>query len=625
MAESGKRIIKSSSEIRIIKVMRESILFKTLFVLAVLAVGAVYSVLPHFVRYITLKDQGLRYIPVTLNSTFDYINHYGTRYRDIVDGNLFPGEIDTYEHKDGPSFFPVLEATILAPFFLPFETLFPGFIITDFLFPILFFITLFLIFYRFTERQFLSLFSAYTLMLFPLLPTLIPPSSLTELKILFFQFIPFSGTSASELGFLSRGAFIPSGPFFVLMFYFIYRALTAEFRKNIFIVSGGIFYGLLFYLYFHFWVFATIFLGVLFLIFLITKNYPAARTVFFSGLVGVIVSIPFWINQYFLSHLPSYADIVVRQGIEEGYGVRWFLWKTYVLHSALAAFAIYLGHAFSKKILGYFLAALALTGIIAYNINIVTGFTVLSDHWGNKVFLLTNGILLAPLLYLAWRYVAERKYFFEKIQKSFAIIGLIVVALLTTHVVESGVKENMASASNYTVSSGSMDAYEWLTKNTLKDSVMMTPSIETNIELAAYTHNRIFQARAQNNLLSKAEVLDRAYTTHKFFDIPPEKFLNIIQSRLGVFNFFGAEYASRALDASLRPEKYPVYQLPQGVAEEFLNTYIHYELPNKIPHRLDYLFVGPRERGLGANLESLERYSVLYKNDDIIIYKYNQI
>ncbi len=409
------------------------------------------------------------------------------------------------------------------------------------------------------------------------------------------------------------------------MFYFVYQATTIkkETKKGLFIVLAGIFYGLLFYLYLYFWIFATIFLGILFLIFLATKNYSVMRTVFLIGLTGAIVSIPFWINQYFLTQLSSYDDIMVRMGVEEGYGVRWFLWKTYILHIFMAGVAIYLGRLLSKKILGYFLAALALTGIVAYNVNVVTGFTILSDHWGNKVFLLTNGLIWPPLLYYIWLSTASLlKGKYAWVKKILSVTAIVAAVFLVVHVVESSIKENTKNALNYTVPADIMDAYEWLTANTPEDSVVMTPSLETNIELAAYTHNRILQARAQNNLLSKDEVLNRLYITYTFFDISPERFFETIQSKLGVFYFFTEEYNSRALGSHLQPEKYPGYQLPQKVAENLLNEYVHFEIPEKIPYRLDYIFVGLRERELDINLESLEQYEVLYEDSDIVIYEY---
>ncbi|MDP3726077.1 MAG: hypothetical protein Q8R36_02675, partial [bacterium] len=139
--------------------MQENRLFKILFIAAVIAVGIVYSALPHFVRYETLKEQNLRYIPLTIESTFDHINIHAARYRDIVDGTLIPGEIDTHEHKGGPILWPILSATILIPFFLPFQTIFPGIIMTEFLFPVLLFISLFLL-HGFTRHKLFSLFSS---------------------------------------------------------------------------------------------------------------------------------------------------------------------------------------------------------------------------------------------------------------------------------------------------------------------------------------------------------------------------------------------------------------------------------------------------------------------------------
>ncbi|MBI2108832.1 MAG: hypothetical protein HYT93_01440 [Parcubacteria group bacterium] len=603
--------------------MQKLFSFKILFFFAVLMIGIVYSVLPHFVRYETLTDRGERYIPLTITSTFDHINIHAARYRDIVDGAFIPGEMDTYEHKGGPILWPILSATILFPFFLPFESIFPGIIITEFIFPILIFISLFLVLYRFTQHRFFSLVSAYAVMLFPQLSTLLPPSSLTELKALIFQFIPFSGVTTSELNFLARDSYIPSGPFFVLMFYFVYRALTEESRQKTFIVLGGIFYGLLFYLYFYFWVFATIFLGVLFLFFVLTKNYSFAKTVFLSGIIGVIVSVPFWINQYNLSQLPSYDDIMARMGIEEEYGVRWFLWKTYILHTFMAGAALYIGQKLSKKTLGFFLAALSVTGIIVYNINVITGFSLQSDHWGNKVFLIVNGMILPTLAYYGWVLVnpllKSRSLYLRKI---FSVLALISILFLTTHVLESTIKENIKYAANYTVAPALMEAYEWLNKNTPKDSVVMTPSIETNIELAAYTHNRIFQARSQNNLLSKVEVLDRFFITYKFLGISPAVFAETIESERGVFNFFTAEYNSRALDSALRPYKYPVYKLPPDVSTLYIHEYETFIVPQEIPYHLDYIFVGPREEKIAMNRTFLERYEKLYDTGVVIIYRY---
>ena len=88
--------------------MKQDVIFKSLFVLAICIVAFVYALLPHFVRYDTLKDRGELYIPITQESNFDHMNIHAARYRDMVDGALIPGEIDTYEHRGGPILWPIL-------------------------------------------------------------------------------------------------------------------------------------------------------------------------------------------------------------------------------------------------------------------------------------------------------------------------------------------------------------------------------------------------------------------------------------------------------------------------------------------------------------------------------------
>ena len=192
------------------RVSHHQFLFFGAFVAALLFIGAVYSVVPHGVRYLTLAKDGVAYIPLTRESNFDLMNVHGGRYRDIVDGRLLSGEVDTYEHKDGPSLWPLLSAAVLAPFFVPFDTIFPGLIVTDFVFPALMFVSFYLLFNALTGDRFFALFSATLLMLFPQLPHYIPPSSFVELKLLVSQFfpVPFSGFLA-HLTYLTREAFIP--------------------------------------------------------------------------------------------------------------------------------------------------------------------------------------------------------------------------------------------------------------------------------------------------------------------------------------------------------------------------------------------------------------------------------
>ena len=300
--------------------MQKNWSFKIVFIVAILMIGIFYSALPHFIRYDTLKDQGLRYIAVTQKSNFDLMNVHGGRYREILDGNILSGEVDTHEYRNGPALWPLLSATMVAPFILLTDSVFGGIILSDFVFPVLTFISFFLILHALTRHKPFSLFSAYILMLFPQLPLFIPPSSLVELKILILQFLPLPiGAPTIDLTYLGRESFIPGGAFLILSLFFAYEAVTRKNHGKYFIVIAGLLYGLLFYLYLYFWVFTTIFLGLFFLLLIVFGKRKEAFNIFLAGIIGLIASIPFWVNHMHLAALAQYSELIERMSVEIGH------------------------------------------------------------------------------------------------------------------------------------------------------------------------------------------------------------------------------------------------------------------------------------------------------------------
>ena len=614
-------------------IMKKDLFFKLLFILAILMVGIVYSALPHFVRYDTLKKEGLRYVPVTQRATFELMSVQAARYREMLDSSIFRGEVDTYEHRNGPAVWPILSAAMMAPFVLLTNSVFGGIIITDFVFPVLIFLSFFFILRALTAHSWFSLGSAYILMLFPQLPLLIPPSSLVELKILILQFLPLPiGAPAIDLTYLGRESFIPSGAFFIFALYFIYETVAQGTAKKYFTILAGIFYGLLFYLYLYFYVFTTIFLGIFFLLLLAFGRKQEALRVFFVGTVGLVVSIPFWISYYHLSHLPNYWEFMDRFGVEIGRSMKLFLWKTYLLFIAMAGGALLLGRKTNqevreketKSLWHYFIAALALSGIVAYNVNAIMGYFIQADHWSGRVFLITEGIIWATLLYYFIFFSREKFKFSVIYEKSIIILCLVVIASLMSNVVYTGISENIRMANTYTVSANLMDSYAWLNENTPAGSVIVSPSLETNIDVSVYSHNKILLARALTTLASDKELLDRLYITYKLSGISIESLDAMIKSFYGMYYFFTAKYNSREPDASLRPWKYPLYVLPDNVREEILSEYKNYKIPEKIPYRADYIFIGPKEREIGINEKMLIRFEKVYHKDNVQIYKWSQ-
>lgn len=594
------------------------------FIFAILAVGLVYSVLPHSLRYFILNKAGERYVPITQQSHFDHMNVHAGRYREILDGNILSGEVDTHEHRDDPALWPLLSAAMLSPFLLITKSVFATFIISDFVFPVLIFIGFFLMIRSLTKNDFFALLSSFILMLFPPLPVLIPPSSFSELRNIFLQFLPVPiGVQTMSLNYLTRESFIPGGPFFLFSFFFTFKAISVEKQKSLFVLCAGIFYGLLFYLYLYFWVFVTIFLGLLFVILLFSRKNKQALAIFIITCIGLVVSIPFWSSHHNLVSLPNYAELINRAGLEIGHGVKWFLWKTYVLFIAVSFFAFWLEKKTQTKRPWYlFIIALALTQIAVYNINVVTGFFPQSDHWGNKVFLVTTGIIWAALIYYFLNYLQLRCYFL-KFKKMFIVLISLLVLSLLSNVLYSQIILAKKEAHNYIVPANLMQSYEWLNKNTPVGSVVLSPSLKTNIDLSVYSHNRLFLARSQSTTATEEELLNRLNITYALFKIDPAYLDEMLQSHMGVFYFFTAKYNSQALDASLRSYKYyPLYQLPKELRKKILDDYSHFISPKKMPFKLDYLFVGPQEKDLVLDMQKLEVLDKIYDEGGVQIYKW---
>src|SRR3989344_3681187 len=609
------------------KLSAHQVAFWMFFGIVVFLVGSVYAVIPHGIRSSLLSDKGGRYIPITIASHFDHMNVQAARYREILDGHVLSGEVDTYEHEGGPMLWPALSAAILTPILFATRSVFATFIISDFLFPILLFSAFFVVIQLVTKNRWYALCASFALMLFPQLPTLIPPSSFLELKILAQQiFGIFTQTSVASIkNYLVRESFIPGGPFFVLSFYFAYRAAYDGNAKRIWVFLGGVFYGLLFYLYFYFWVFASIFLGVFFCLLLVWRQFRSAASIIWVILLGLFFSIPFWINQFSLMALPQHTELLERMGLEYGHGVRWFLWKTYLLFFVFSGASLWIGIRNRMPILGSFLSALALSGIVAYNANIVTGFMPQSDHWGNKVFLPTNGIIITTLAYyvtknLISRYEWLRRAYYQRQFFIGSITALFFVSLVSS-VVYAEITNESRRIDDFTVSPNLLEAYKWLNENTEEGSVVMSPALETNLELAVYSHNKIFLARAQNTRAAEDELLNRFYFTYQSLHISTEKFYQTIISPDGVVYFFSLRYESKMLDTYLHPEQYTHLKLPQGVLERALNEFIFYRIPATAPYRLYYIFICPRERALNVEEDALTTYQKVHEKDGVTIYK----
>ncbi len=611
--------------------------FKILMIVAIVAVVFVYG-LPHLVHYVVLNRQGIEYFSITSEANLDAMYVHPGLWRDIIDGNIFPGEIDTYEYKDAPSLWLKLNMLIFAPFLLASKSIFFTTVANHLVFPPLLFLSFFAAIHVLTKKRLWALWISFLVLIFWTLPILLIPS-LNNIKVLLVRLFPWPFEYVFSLIFLRVESFLGGGQLFLLFFFSLFKILDDEgvMKKNkkfIFLFLAGLCYGLLFYFYLYFWVFISIFLGILFAIFLF-KNRQKAYLLALTAFFGWLVSIPFWFQYFAIKKLPQYADIVARTvGLEISHSFRLSAWDSYIFFFLIIIMLFFL----KKKqriseLKFWFISCLCLASIAVYNIQVVTGFNIQPDHWPNRVFLVTNTLILSVAVLEVFKYLRN---FLPKIfpyilrdmevnwGKIIKIIAFVFAAYLFVLTIFSGIVIEKRRASNYVMPENLKQAYDWLGKNTSKDSVVMSPYLKTNVDLPALTSNRIFLARAGTSVSPQDELYQRLYITYKFFNISESSLEEILGTMDGIFYFCGTKCYSTSLDAYMDPKKYGGgYKLPPELKKQIFDAYANYKLPEKMPFRLDYIFVGPREKEIGLDLKNLEDMAKIYDVDGVQIYKFS--
>ncbi len=584
--------------------------FKLLLVVAAVIVGTIYS-LAHVIRERELAKQGKPYFAWTQEASFDMFNVHAARYQGLIDGDGLLSYDDTTEHQGGPTLWPLFSVAIFAPFMWLTKSVSETVVITDALFPMLLFGAFFLLFLSLLKNRYTALFSSLVLILFPQLPHLLPPSSLWEFR----QII----NPLYDLTYLRREAFIPAGVFFILCIHFAHQLLATAGRARRYMMLVGVFYGLLFYFYFYFWAYMTVVLGLLFVAMLVVKQKQTSLYILGAGAIGMLVSIPFWLNQYELMQLPQYQELIERGGLEVGRAFRFGLWKTYVLYAGMAGLALWLGRKLKSQPASLLAASLLIANIVVLNIQLITGFNIQSDHWSGRVFLITVGISWVVILY--YTYQCFKSYVY-RYKRAIAVLGMVIPVVLAVNMARLQITLEPARAEQHTVAQNLLDAYAWMNDNLPSGSVVASLAFATNTDLPVFTNHKLFMARSQTSIASEQEIIERMLITYKLFGASPQTLAELLATPEGVVYFFTARYEDKALDRYLNPTAYESFAIPYGLWERILSQYQEFILPDGFAYQLDYLFVGPRERELGISEEALAQYPVVYDSGGIRMYRY---
>lgn len=543
------------------------------------------------------------YHPLSLEApTLDEVGAYGSRLREVMDGHFRDGDAYLREYKNLPTMWgsDVLAFILGAvPRLFRMDDPTPIFVWGDLFFPAAAFLLIYGLFFFLTKSRPWSSLGALLLIAFPNFSayrSLFSPAwyANASLESVFSVFERAFDPAFSRL-------FVPGFSFLFFAFFLIavFRAFSASARRWTTLAAAA--FGALFYVYFYYWAFAVVFLGVLLpLLFFLNKRDRLGVWAAIA-LGGAAISTPYWIKVFSLRASPHYAEISRRVGLEISHAFRTSSLDAYALAAVLIILAWLLLARRGKKPAALILTALLLSTSVVLNIQMLIGFNIQPDHWGSRVNVYV--FMLAALLigYEIFSF-ARRKIAIG------ALIFFFGVAAL------SEVRIAGAFANDFRIPPEVTAGFQWINEHTERDAVFLSPASKTTFYLPFFTHGNVFVPAACYSLASHDEITDRFLAAYAAFGVPEAFLRKSLEANLG--DGSSIEYARRG-------EFDPIYMLycdyfssfkkrsyieggslrpfPQEVLDNLMARYARKMREPQtdrltLPYPAEYVFWGPYEQ-----------------------------
>lgn len=597
-----------------------------------------------------LHNLGKPYVAIQLTHHGD--EAYGTisRFREIYDGHFPPG--DLYLDANAPTPFGPLQITPLL--MAGFIALFGGNInisylaATFILAPIIF-----LLFYWLgkiiTKNRLYSVFFALLGVLTPMFRAL--PAAFESVALFFNNivnyFIPIVRTPLAKLPLgrtedqlLTYLAFLPALAALLLFW--------QKPSKKTGVLAGALI-GLVFYVYFHYWVFLSIVVGLIgvFAVLQIKKDPQFFKSAIFLFLALAIVTIPYWVNFFNFQSSPTAAEVTARIGVETSRSFGFIGGNPpvfhYIFYGLLAALVYFVFYKRDQQRMAklYWIAIIAM--FMVWSVQVITGFVPSPDHWFRPIGAFVFIILLHALYELFKKVNYKTAAILLVIGSSLLIAKKIVNALVFVNPPQQFIAEHAFESRAFNPSI--VESWEWINKNLPHESKIISPSFITSLYLNAQTSARPYFAGGFNTAATNKLLEERFLNTYKLFKVRPEFLERILRID------YQKDFRS--------PEKYS--DSPYKDMHEYLNTvetithlYVgyYYNDPSRFPRsettyrfvskekadeliaaypslspkwkniEADYVYYGPWEKQITKiDLSKNKDLELLFKNKEVEIYK----
>lgn len=572
--------------------------------------------------------------------------HYLPRAREVYDGNFPPADLSS-DTRGQPTVMNTLTSTLFAAsIFIARGNMNAAYLLTQFIFSAMAFVGFYLVGRTILESQLWSVLMALVGTLTPIpgkLPFYDWQGWSDFLAFFVKNFIPVVKTQFDKL-YLAQ----IDNPLLTMPFYLITLAALYHFWKKPSAprsVLAGSLIGLMFYIYFHFWVFIVVLAGILsvYVLFFESKNMPKLKNFGLLLATAALISIPYFINYVRFTQLPTATDYAERLGLAKGriIGITPANVYDYIVY-VLAIIAIYLLIFRKNKNKSIFLWGLCLAMAIVWNIQLVIGYVPVPHTWFKAIspmlfviifVLIRYGVGMIKTLNHGWKGAVSTSILI--------LLCLVVVTKKAVNIfsIQEGIQPHLTEYYKFPGDIGA--SWLWINSNLKPELRIISPSTMNTFYLNTYTSARPFLPTGFTTLISTAEIESRYLTAHKLFAVPEAVFAKRLQRKLetgcveyecppdkdsnlndSVWHIYGNYFAGKygtfrnflkgnnplAIERARANKFDDLITLYRGWDTDWKNV------------AADYVYYGPWEKQIQPSLPTVKELKLVYQNPSVQIY-----
>ncbi|MEK7500836.1 MAG: hypothetical protein AAB642_01795 [Patescibacteria group bacterium] len=621
----------------------KSIEVLTIAILSIL-VGSLY-IGPALVIEQHFERSGKNFTLAQFKTYRNSLLHYLPRAREIYDGNFPPADLSG-NTRGQPTVMNTLTSTLFAAsIFIAQGNINTAYLLAQFIFSALAFVGFYLAGRTILGSRLWSVLMALTGTLTPI-PGKLPFYDWQGwgdfLAFFVKNFIPVVKTQFDKLYLAQIDNPLLTVPFYLLTLAALYHFWKKPSAPRS--VLAGSLIGLMFYIYFHFWVFIVVLAGILSAHVLLfeSKNMPKLKNFGLLLATAALISIPYFINYVRFTQLPTAGDYADRLGLAKGriIGITSANIYDYIVY-VLAIIAIYLLIFKKNKNKSVFLWGLCLTMVTVWNIQLVIGYVPVPHTWfktaGPVLFIIIFALLheMTKTLVIRWT--------------KFNQISIVLLVLLSIVVTAKKVVNILSIRQNpqphlieyYRFPEDISLSWSWINKNLEPEPKIVSPSTMAAFYLNTYTSARPFLPTGFTALMSMKEIEERYLTAHKLFEVPedalrqrlerrvpsgcieyecpPDKDSNLNDSVWHIYgNYFASKYGTfRNFMKGNNP--LVIERAKANKFDDLITLYRDWDADWKNV-AADYVYYGPWEKQIQPSPPPAKELKLVYQNPSVQIY-----